>query len=137
MPVLSIAANSLSNFHQFIIKSNKPQIYEQSYESLRFTPLVHIDGQFTDLSSHQLKQMSNSVVNNILSNHLNLQFPNSMVIYTDGSVSRLSDGSLSIYPSCMSLSLITSLLRHLSLLQSVMQSMKPFYLFQIQILVST
>ena len=92
IPVLSIAANSLSNFYQYIIKSNKPQIYEQSYESLLFTPLVHIDGQFTDLSSHQLKQMSNSVVNNILSNHLKLRFPNTLVIYTDGSVSRLSAG---------------------------------------------
>jgi hypothetical protein len=92
MPVLSIAANSLSNFHQYIIKSNKPQIYEQSYESLLFFPLVHMDGQFTDLPSHQLKSMSNSVVNYIFSNHLNLHFPNSMVIYTDGSVSRLSAG---------------------------------------------
>jgi len=91
MPVLSIADNTLSNFHQYIIKSIKPQLYEQSYDSLVYSPLIHIDGQFTDLSSHQLKSMSSSMVNNIFSN-LNLYFPNFMVIYTDGSVCRLSAG---------------------------------------------
>jgi hypothetical protein len=92
MPVLSIAANSLSNFHQYIIKSIKPQIYEQSYDSLLFSPLIHIDDQFTELPFHQLKSMSSFMVNNIFSNHLNLHFPKSIVIYTDESVSQVSAG---------------------------------------------
>ena len=40
--VLSIAANSLSNFHQHIIKYIKPQIYERSFESLLFPPPLFI-----------------------------------------------------------------------------------------------
>lgn len=58
MPVLSIAANFPSNYHQYIIKSNKPQLYEQSFDSLPNVPLVQTNNYFSHLSSNDFKIMS-------------------------------------------------------------------------------
>jgi len=91
MPVLSIAANSLSNFHQSVLKSYKLQLYEQPYDSLLCTPLVQIDN-FSNFSYIELKSMSSAFVNKLFSNFLNLNYPNFTIIYTDGSVSPLSAG---------------------------------------------
>ena len=91
MPVLSIAAYSLSNVHQYIIKSNKLPLYMQCYDSILFTPLVQIDN-FSDSSYIELKSMSLFFVNKLFSNYLNLNYPNFTIIYTDGSVSPLSAG---------------------------------------------
>uniref|UniRef100_A0A2H8TL40 RNA-directed DNA polymerase from mobile element jockey n=2 Tax=Melanaphis sacchari TaxID=742174 RepID=A0A2H8TL40_9HEMI len=91
MPVLSIAANSLSNFHQFVLNSYKLPLYEQPFDSLLYTPLVQIDN-FSNFSHVELKSMSSSFVNKLFSNFLNLNYPNFTIIYTDGSVSPLSAG---------------------------------------------
>ncbi|KAL4142166.1 hypothetical protein QTP88_004679 [Uroleucon formosanum] len=92
MPVLAIAANSLSNFHQYVLKSNKLPLYEQPYDSLLFTPSTQIDN-FSDLLCYmKLKSTSRFFVNNYFSNYFNLNYPNFIIIYTDGSVSPLSAG---------------------------------------------
>jgi len=91
LPVLSIAANSLYNFRQYVIRPNKFSLYEQSYESLLFTPLVHIEN-FFDMPSSMLTSMSSTFVNDHFSNYLNLNYPNFTIIYTDGSVSPISAG---------------------------------------------
>lgn len=88
MSVLSIAANSLSNFHQYVIKSHKLPLYEQPYDSLLFTHLAHSD-YFSDLPLSVLKSMFLSFVNKYFSNYFNLNYPNHTIIYTDGSVSPL------------------------------------------------
>jgi hypothetical protein len=52
MSVLSIIAHSISNSHQYIINSTKLPLYEQSYDSLIFSPQIHSGSQFLDLSSN-------------------------------------------------------------------------------------
>jgi len=91
MPVLSIAANSLANFHQYILNSYKLPLYDQPYDSLLCTPLVQIDN-FSNFSNTELKSMSSSFVNKLFSNFLNQNYPNFTIIYTDGSVSPFSAG---------------------------------------------
>jgi len=91
MPILAIAANSLSNFHQYVLNSYKLPLYEQPYDSLLFTPLVQIEN-FSNFPFIELKSMSSSFVNKLFSNYLNLNYPNFTIIYTDGSVSPLSAG---------------------------------------------
>lgn len=66
MPILSIAANSLSNFHQYIYKSTKLPLYNQSFESLLFSPIVQFVNQFPYLSSQELKTISFRMVNSLL-----------------------------------------------------------------------
>ena len=92
MPVLSIIANSLSDFYQYIINSDKLFLYEQPYDSLLFSPPVQSGNHFSNLSSKDFRIMSYSAINAAFSNHLNAHFPNFIVIYTDGSVSPLSAG---------------------------------------------
>jgi len=94
MPVLSISANALSDFHQYICicKSSNLPLYEQSFESLLFSPLVSLENQFSSLSSMELKEISVPMVNKIYSEFLKLNFDNFIVVYTDGSVSPLSAG---------------------------------------------
>jgi len=92
MPVLSIIAHYISNVHQYIIKSTKLPLYEQSYDSLIFSPQILFDNQFLDLSSNDFKSMSSSSVNAAVLNYLNERFFNFTTIYTDGSVSPLSTG---------------------------------------------
>ncbi|KAL4126363.1 hypothetical protein QTP88_010585 [Uroleucon formosanum] len=58
MPVLSVIANILSVFHQYVMSSDKPPIYEQSYDSLLYSPPVHLGNLFSELSSKDLKNMS-------------------------------------------------------------------------------
>ncbi|VVC28773.1 Ribonuclease H-like domain,Ribonuclease H domain [Cinara cedri] len=90
MPVLSIVANNLFNFHQYVINSNKFPLYEHPYNSLLFIPAIQIIN-FSDLSVTELKSMPNSFVNNSFSSYL-LNFSNFIIIYTDSSVSPLSAG---------------------------------------------
>jgi len=89
LPIISISANSLSNFYQYVIKSNKLLLYEQPYDSLLFTPLIRF-GSFSDIPLTVLKSMSLFLVNKYFSNYLNINYPNFTIIYTDGSVSPLS-----------------------------------------------
>jgi hypothetical protein len=72
VPILSISASALSNFHQYICKSSKLPLYEQSFESLLFFPLVRLDNQFLSLSSLEFKKMSTPMVNKIFSEFLNM-----------------------------------------------------------------
>jgi hypothetical protein len=92
MLILSISDSALFNFHQYICKSSKLPLYEQSFESLLFSPLVRLDYQFLSLSSLELKKMSPPMVNKIFSEFLNMNFDHFIVVYTDGSVSPLSAG---------------------------------------------
>jgi len=47
MPILPILARALLNFHQYIFcKSSKLPLYEQSFESLLFSPLVRLENNF-------------------------------------------------------------------------------------------
>ena len=92
MPVLSIIAHSISNFHQYIINSSKLPLYEQSYDSLIFFPQIHSNNQFLDLSPNDLKSMPSSSVNAAVLNYFNERFFNFIVVYTDGSISPLSAG---------------------------------------------
>jgi ribonuclease HI len=98
MPILSISDSALSNFHQYICKSSKLPLYEQSFESLLFSPLVRLDNQFLSLSSLELKKMSPPMVNKIFSKFLNMNFDHFIVVYTDGSVSPLSVGYSFFFP---------------------------------------
>ncbi|XP_060846488.1 uncharacterized protein LOC132926168 [Rhopalosiphum padi] len=92
MPVLSDIANVLSVFHHYVMRSDKPPIYNQSYDSLLYFPPVHLCNLFSDLSSNDFKKMSHCMVNAAFSNHLFVNFPNFIVVYTDGSVSPFSAG---------------------------------------------
>jgi hypothetical protein len=129
MPILSIAANNLSNLHQYVINLNKFPLYEHPYDSLLFTPAVQIVN-FSDISVTELKSMPNSFVNNSFTSYLLLNFSNFIVIYTDGSVSPLSAGYLSTYLNFMFPSLIIYLLLPISLLLSVTLYSKLFVLSQ-------
>lgn len=92
VPVLSIIAHYISNFHQYIIKSTKLPLYEQPFDSLIFFPHIQIDNQFLDLSSNDFKSMSYSSGNIAVFNYLNERFFKFIGVYTDGSVSPFSTG---------------------------------------------
>ncbi|XP_026819622.1 uncharacterized protein LOC113558364 [Rhopalosiphum maidis] len=96
LPILSLTANSLSNFHQYILNSTKLPLYEQSYESLLFSPLVQTENNFSSLSSNDLQAMPVPMINKIFTDFLNTNFSNHIIVYTDGSVSPLS-ASFSFY----------------------------------------
>jgi hypothetical protein len=86
IPILAISAYSLSNFHQFILKSTKLPCYEQSYEFLLYSPSVLTDSNFSSLFSYDLQTMSHSMINKIFSAFLKENFRHYITVYTDGSV---------------------------------------------------
>lgn len=92
MPILSILANALSNFHQYICKSTKLPLYGQSSKFLIFSSLVQLEKKFPYLFSQELIKMSNPVVNKIFFEFLRLNFDNFIVVNTDGLVSSISVG---------------------------------------------
>uniref|UniRef100_A0A2S2R880 RNase H type-1 domain-containing protein n=1 Tax=Sipha flava TaxID=143950 RepID=A0A2S2R880_9HEMI len=92
LPILPLTANSLSNFHQYILNSTKFPLYEKSYESLLFSPFVQTENNFFSLSSNDLQTMPVPMVNKIFSEFLNINFSDHIIVYTDGSISPLSTG---------------------------------------------
>jgi ribonuclease HI len=74
------------------MKLTKLLLYEQSYESLLYSPFVQIENNFSFLSSIELQIMSHSMTNKIFSAFLNGNFCNYITVFTDGSVSLLSAG---------------------------------------------
>lgn len=92
IPILSITANSLSNFFQYITKSTKLSLYEQSYEPLLTLPSVHTENNFSSISSKELQIMSYPMVNKIYSEYLDANLCNYFSVYTDGPVFPFSAG---------------------------------------------
>jgi len=60
--------------------------------ALSYSPIVHINKQFLKATSKSLKSISPIIVNNFFLDYIQNNFPNSTLIYTDGSVSPLSAG---------------------------------------------
>jgi len=127
LPVLTIAANSPSNFHQYVIKSNKLLLYEQPYDIHLFTILVRFHS-FSNFPLTVLKSMSLSLVNKYFS-----------ILTTLTSLSSILTAQYHpyqrdipfIYLIFTFLSLTIYLLRSLPILLSAMPFSKPFYLSQI------
>ena len=92
LPVLSLTANSISPFHQYIITHTKHPVYEIAYETLLHSTPVHVVNLFPDFSTSDLKTSSPAVINNLFLAFIESKFPDYMVVYTDGSVSPLSAG---------------------------------------------
>lgn len=91
-PFLSIIANAVSCFYQFTLNSVKLPLYELPYDSLLCSHHVQPDYQFSDLSSNDFKSKSYSMISDAFSNYLNINVPNFIIIYTDGSISSFSAG---------------------------------------------
>jgi len=92
MTVLSIITSSVSNFYHYIINSAKLPLYNESYDSLIYSPFVHSGNHFSDLSFKNLTNMSHSTVKAAVSDILSEYFPNFIAVYTDGSLSPLWAG---------------------------------------------
>ena len=105
LPVLSLTANSISSFHQYILTYARPPLYEYDYDSFLNIPLVHLDKFFLGISSVDLKTTSPIVINNLFSDFLFTNFPDFVAVYTDVSVSPLSAGCSFFIPElCISFS---------------------------------
>jgi ribonuclease HI len=92
LPVLSLAANSISPFHQYIFTHTKIPLYEQAYDSFLNIPDVHLKIIFPGISTNELTLLSPTIINNIFSDFLDTNFSDFFTVYTDGSVSPLSAG---------------------------------------------
>lgn len=92
LPILSSVAYSLTSTRNFIIKYNKLPLYDIDFQALFFSPLIHIEKNFLNQSPNSLKTISPLIVNNLFLDFVRDKFPNSTLIFTDGSVSPLSAG---------------------------------------------
>lgn len=92
LPVLSIIANSISNFYHYIMNLANLLLYNQSYGSLIYSSIVHSGNRFSGLSSKDLSNMSHFAVIAAVSNFLSEHFLNFIAVYTDWSFFLLSVG---------------------------------------------
>jgi len=102
MPMLSNMACSLLDFKQFIIKLQRLPVHEINVDTLSFSPPIYINKLFLDDPAEHLKTLPSYTVDFRLLEFYGViwsNFPNSTVIFTDGSVSLLSAGSSFFIPS--------------------------------------
>ncbi|KAL4098867.1 hypothetical protein QTP88_023385 [Uroleucon formosanum] len=92
LPILASTAYSLTSIRDFVINSKKLPLYEINYMALSYSPIVHTNRHFLNCTSKSLKSISPIIVNNLFLDYIQNNFPNSILIYTDGSVSSLSAG---------------------------------------------
>ncbi|KAL4119211.1 hypothetical protein QTP88_012055 [Uroleucon formosanum] len=92
LPVLSLVANSVSPFHEYILTNIKLPIYEIGYQALLLPAQVLLVNPFPSLSSSELRVTSHAVINSLFTNFIDNNFADFIVVYTDGSVSPLSAG---------------------------------------------
>ncbi|KAL4099050.1 hypothetical protein QTP88_023545 [Uroleucon formosanum] len=92
LPVLSLVANSVSPFHEYILTNIKLPIYEIGYQALLLPAQVLLVNPFPSLSSSELRVTSPAVINSLFTDFIDNNFANFIVVYTDGSVSPLSAG---------------------------------------------
>lgn len=92
LPILASTAYSLSSIRNFVTNSKILPLYEINYLALSYSPIVHTNRHFLNFTSKALKSISPIIVNNLFLDYIQNNFPNSTLIYTDGSVSPLSAG---------------------------------------------
>lgn len=98
---LSLIANSIFPFHQYILTYSKPPSYVWtiSYVSLLNLPDVHLNNFLFGTLLLDLKSTSPTVINNFFSDFLYTNFPDFIAMYIDGSVSPLSAGYFFYIPA--------------------------------------
>ncbi|KAL4153575.1 hypothetical protein QTP88_001408 [Uroleucon formosanum] len=92
LPVISLVANSVSPFREYILTNIKLPIYEIEYQALLLPGLVLLVNPFPSLSSSELRVTYPAVINSLFTDFIDNNFADFIVIYTDGSVSPLSAG---------------------------------------------
>ncbi|KAL4154303.1 hypothetical protein QTP88_000450 [Uroleucon formosanum] len=92
LPVISLVANSVSPFHEYILTNIKLPIYEIEYQALLLPAQVLLVNPFPSLSSSELRVTYPAVINSLFTDFIDNNFADFIVVYTDGSVSPLSAG---------------------------------------------
>ncbi|KAL4112254.1 hypothetical protein QTP88_016075 [Uroleucon formosanum] len=92
LPVLSLVANSVSPYHEFILTNIKLPIYEIGYQALLLPAQVLLVNPFPSLSSSELRVTSPAVLNSFFTDFIDNNFADFIVVYTNDSVSPLSAG---------------------------------------------
>ena len=113
-PILASVAFSFSAFSPLVYRSHlRLQMYDTPYPVILFTPKVTISPNFLGYFPKELPRLPQSLVDSLFNEFIQSNFPNSLLIFTDGSVSVNSAG-FSFFIPALNLSTASKLDAHAS-----------------------
>jgi hypothetical protein len=100
LPILALVASSFIPFSSAIYRTNQRfQLYDTPYSAIIFTPDVLISPNFLRHNPKELSRIPHILIDTMFNDFIQSNFPTSLLVFTDGSISPRSAGYLFYFPS--------------------------------------